>query len=97
MDWAAARSAAPFLQPQVPAEEVRALWSQAYALLLRITALNRALADAKAEMERDADLEREPDFLTYTRLKAERDAVERAIASGTYTLDEASEAGGFVH
>ncbi|MBE7218015.1 MAG: DNA primase [Caulobacteraceae bacterium] len=97
VDWAAARSAAPFLQPSTPTEEVRALWSQAYALLLRITALNRALADAKAEMERDADLEREPDFLTYVRLKAERDAVERAIASGTYALEDVAEPGGVLH
>ncbi len=88
VNWAAVRSAAPFLQHGVEPEELRALWSQAYALLLRITALNRALADARQEMERDADLEREPDFLTYTRLKAERDAVERAIASGTYALDD---------
>ena len=95
--WAAGRSGAPFLRPDAGPEEIRALWSQAYELLLRITALNRALGDARQDMERDVDLEREPDFLTYTRLKAERDAVERAIASGTYSLDEPSETTGFVH
>ena len=86
--WAAARSAAPFLHALASPEEVRALWSQAYGLLLRVTALNRALSDARSEMTHDADLEREPDFLTYVRLKAERDAVERAIASGTYILED---------
>ena len=94
--WAADRSGAPFLRPDADAEQIRALWSQAYELLLRITALNRALGDARHDMERDVDLEREPDFLTYTRLKAERDAVERAIASGTYSLDAPPE-GAFVH
>ena len=97
VDWAAARSAAPFLQQGVEPQALRALWSQAYALLLRITALNRALADARQEMERDADLEREPDFLTYSRLKAERDTVERAIASGTYALDDLAPPGSAVH
>lgn len=86
--WAAARSAAPFLRAGAAAAEVRALWSQAYGLLLRVTALNRALGEATSEMVRDADLEREPDFLTYYRLKAERDAVERAIASGSYVLED---------
>ena len=86
--WAAARSAAPFLQACADETDVRALWSQAYSLLLRVTALNRALADARSEMTRDADLEREPDFLTYYRLKAERDAVDRAIASGSYVLED---------
>ena len=86
--WAAARSAAPFLQAGADETDVRALWSQAYSLLLRVTALNRALADARSEMTRDADLEREPDFLTYYRLKAERDAVDRAIASGSYVLED---------
>jgi DNA primase len=97
VDWAASRSAAPFLRPDADPAALRALWSQGYDLLLRLSALNRALADLSEEMASDYHLEREPDFLTYTRLKAERDAVERAIASGTYALDDAAETGGLVH
>ncbi len=91
--WAADRSRAAFLRPDAAPEAVRALWSQAFELLLRASALNRALADARSDLQRDYDLEREPDFLTYTKLKAERDVVERAIASGTFSLDEASPEG----
>ena len=90
--WAAARSAAPFLRA-TDTEEVRALWSQAFDLLLRLTALNRALAEATSDMAQDVHLEREPDFLTYYRLKAERDAVERAIAAGTYVLEDDPDGG----
>ena len=74
---AAGKSGAPFLKPDLPAEEVRALWSQAYGLLIRVTALERALADAKADLERD------PDIPTLMRLKADRDALRRSIRDGT--------------
>ncbi|WP_297512796.1 DNA primase [uncultured Caulobacter sp.] len=70
----ASRSAA-----QSPDEAVRALWSQAFDLLLRLTALERAVDDAKT------DLADESDFQTLLRLKTERDAVKRLIDSGGWT------------
>lgn len=70
----AAQSAA-----QSPDDAIRGLWSQAFDLLLRLTALERAVDDAKA------DLADESDFQTLLRLKTERDAVKRLIDSGGWT------------
>lgn len=70
----AAQSAA-----QSPEDAIRGLWSQAFDLLLRLTALERAVDDAKA------DLADESDFQTLLRLKTERDAVKRLIDSGGWT------------
>ena len=64
---------------QSPEEAIRALWSQAFDLLLRLTALERAVDDAKT------DLADESDFQTLLRLKTERDAVKRLIDSGGWT------------
>lgn len=73
----AARSGAPFLGADVAPEAARALWSLAYDHLIRITALERAFADAKTDLERDHD------YPTLGRLKAERDAAQRAVRAGT--------------
>ena len=81
---AAGKSGAPFLNADAPAEEARALWSQAFELLIRVTALERALEDAKADLERD------PDIPTFMRLKADRDALRRAIRDGTVWTSPAS-------
>ncbi|MDR6624120.1 DNA primase [Caulobacter segnis] len=62
-----------------PEDAIRGLWSQAFDLLLRLTALERAVDDAKA------DLADESDFQTLLRLKTERDAVKRLIDSGGWT------------
>jgi DNA primase len=70
----AAQGAAPG-----PEDAIRGLWSQAFDLLLRLTALERAVDDAKA------DLADESDFQTLLRLKTERDAVKRLIDSGGWT------------
>ncbi|HJV42979.1 DNA primase [Caulobacter sp.] len=73
----AAQSAA-----QSPEDAVRALWSQAFDLLLRLTALERAVDDAKIDLVDDSD------FQTLLRLKTERDAVKRLIDSGGWTDPE---------
>ena len=52
-------------------------WSQAFDALIRITALERAVADAKIDAERDGD------FSALFRLKSERDAERRAVREGT--------------
>ena len=67
---------------QNPEEAIRALWSQAFDLLIRLTALERAVDDAKT------DLADESDFQTLLRLKTERDAVKRLIDSGGWTDPE---------
>ena len=64
---------------QSPEEAVRALWSQAFDLLLRLIALERAVDDAKTDLADDSD------FQTLLRLKTERDAVKRLIDSGGWT------------
>ena len=74
---AAGKSGAPFLKPDLPLGEVRALWSHALGVLNDLFALERALADAKADLERD------PDIPTFMRLKADRDALRRAVRDGT--------------
>jgi len=73
----AAQSAA-----QSPEDAVRALWSQAFDLLLRLTALERAVDDAKIDLVDDSD------FQTLLRLKTERDAIKRLIDSGGWTDPE---------
>jgi DNA primase len=65
-----------------PDEAIRALWSQAFDLLLRLTALERAVDDAKIDLVDDSD------FQTLLRLKTERDAVKRLIDSGGWTDPE---------
>lgn len=64
---------------QSPQEAIRVLWSQAFDLLLRLTALERAVDDAKTDLADDSD------FQTLLRLKTERDAVKRLIESGGWT------------
>ncbi len=67
---------------QNPEEAIRSLWSQAFDLLLRLTALERAVDDAKTDLVDDSD------FQTLLRLKTERDAVKRLIDSGGWTDPE---------
>jgi DNA primase len=74
---AAERLNAPFLRSDLPFEELRAHWSQAFDTLTRIAALERAIADAKDDIERDED------YSALFRLKAERDAERRAVRDGT--------------
>jgi len=88
---AAARLDAPFLREGVPFEDVRALWSQAFDALIRITALERAVSDAKIDAERDGD------FSALFRLKSERDAERRAVREGTVWELEGSASGVIIH
>ena len=87
----AAKSGAPFLEPDAAPDAARELWSQAYDHLIRITALERAFADAKTDLERDHD------YPTLGRLKAERDAAQRAVRAGTLWSSEASTEGAPLH
>lgn len=83
VEKAAAKSGAPFLAEDLPLGEARTLWSQAFEALTRIAALERALALAKSEAHRAFDSS------AFTQLKAERDALRRAIKSGSLWEDTA--------
>jgi DNA primase len=71
---AATEARALFLQPDIPAERARALWSHAFESLIRKAALDRAISDAKSDLE--------PDVRVVKQLKTERDAIDREIKSG---------------
>jgi DNA primase len=73
---AAAKSSAPFLsaEPDLAAKDQ---WSQAFEVLTRMAALESALSAAKADASQGLDAG------AFGRLKAERDALRRAIKSGT--------------
>ena len=75
---AAARSgvSAPFLDPALPPEESDALWSQAYDVVIRIAALERAFNDARADMHTESDA------AALIRIKTERDDLQRRARSG---------------
>ena len=75
---AAARSDAPFLRPDVPAADARALWSQLFAVLIRLAALERAMEDVKSELASNPN-----EFSEFYGLKSERDALRRDLGAGT--------------
>jgi DNA primase len=81
---AAAKSAAPFLSPDLPSGSAKDQWSQAFEVLSRMAALESALSAAKADASRGLDAG------AFSRMKAERDALRRAIKSGTVWTDGAS-------
>lgn len=72
IDRAAATSGAPFLKPDVSLEVAYSQWSQAFASLSRLAALDRAIDAAKGNLRERSDME------AFERLKGERDALRRA-------------------
>ncbi|OYX29418.1 MAG: DNA primase [Caulobacterales bacterium 32-69-10] len=80
---AAGKSSAPFLsaEPDLTAKDQ---WSQAFEMLTRMAALESALSAAKAEASQGLDAG------AFSRLKAERDTLRRAIKSGTVWGGEGS-------
>ncbi|CAN5362693.1 DNA primase [soil metagenome] len=88
---ASARLNAPFLKPDLPFEELRALWSQAFDTLIRITALERAIVDAKDDIEKDED------YSALFRLKTERDLERRAVRDGTAWAQQGSTLDAIIH
>ncbi len=77
IDRAARISGAPFLNPDIPPATARSLWSHAFEVLIRMAALESALSSAKAELTESSDT------TAFMRLKGERDALKRAIRTGT--------------
>jgi DNA primase len=69
---------APFLDPNTPRDRARMLWSEAFDLLMRLEALERAVAGAKDDLYNDQDTS------SLIRLKTERDLLKRLIDSGDW-------------
>jgi len=85
VEKAAAKSGAPFLAANAPLAEARVRWSQAFDASTPISwadwaALEDALAQARDVPGQDE---------AFRRLKAERDALRRAIKAGTIWEDSA--------
>ncbi len=77
IERAALKSGAPFLSTDMMLADARVSWSQAFEVLTRLAALEEALDSAKSESGTVFDAE------AFKRLKAERDALRRAIKLGT--------------
>jgi DNA primase len=77
---AAGKARAAFLDPELSEQQAKALWVNAYEALMHLDALERAVDQAKQDIDRDQD------FATLSKLKAERDALSRAIASGEWSV-----------
>jgi len=84
IDRAAAKSGAPILKPDVSLEVAKSQWSQAFASLSRLAALDEAIASAKGNLSGRSDME------ALERLKGERDTLKRAIRTGTIWAEEGS-------
>jgi DNA primase len=84
IDRAAAKSGAPIMKPDVSLEAARSQWSQAFAGLSRLAALDEAIASAKGNLSGRSDME------ALERLKGERDTLKRAIRTGTIWAGDGS-------
>ena len=84
IDRAARTSGAPFLNLDISPAAARSQWSQAFEVLIRMAALEEALSSAKSELTEPADT------AAFGRLKGERDALRRAIRTGTVWSPELS-------
>lgn len=76
VEKAAAKSGAPFLAANAPLAESRVRWSQAFDAQMRIAGLEQALDAAKSGADQAFDAS------AFARLKAERDALRRAVRTG---------------
>ncbi len=84
IDRAARISGAPFLKSDIAPDAARSLWSHAFEVLNRMAALESALNAAKAGLTESSDTS------AFMRLKGERDALRRAIRTGTVWTDTGS-------
>ena len=78
IDRAAAASGAPFLRTDVSLEAARSQWSVGFSALVRLAALEESLDAAKRGLGGDSS-----GASALMRIKAERDALRRAIRTGT--------------
>ena len=84
IERAAATSGAPMLKEDVSLDARRSQWSRGFGALSRAAALDDAIAAAKG------NLSGREDMAAFERLKAERDALKRAIRTGTIWTEDGS-------
>ena len=84
IDRAAAKSGAPFIQPDVTLAAARSQWSHAFSVLNRLAALESAMDAAKLELAAGAGAGQ------VIALKTERDSLRRAVKSGTIWEEDGS-------
>ncbi len=84
IDRAALKSGAPFLESDTPPAVARSQWSHAFERLTRMSALDQALETAKRDLDGRSAME------AIERMKAERDALRKAIGTGTVWADGTS-------
>jgi DNA primase len=84
IDKAAVKSSAPFLDPNGSPTLARSQWTHAFELVARMAALGVAIEAAKSDLAGRAGME------AIERMKTERDALRRAIGSGTVWADGGS-------
>ncbi|WP_374472577.1 DNA primase [Phenylobacterium sp.] len=84
IDRAAATSGAPILKDDVSLDARRSQWSRGFAALARAAALDDAIGAAKGNLRGRADM------AALERLKGERDALKRAIRTGTIWTEDGS-------
>jgi len=84
IERAAANSGAPMLTDDVSLDARRSQWSRGFAALSRASALDDAIAAAKG------NLSGREHMAAFERLKTERDALKRAIRTGTIWTDDGS-------
>ena len=84
IDRAALKSGAPFLESDTPPAVARSQWSHAFELLTRMSALDQAIETAKRDLDGRSGME------AIERMKAERDALRKAIGTGTVWVDGTS-------
>jgi DNA primase len=81
IDKAALKSGAPFLKSDVSPTLARSQWSHAFEALARMAALGDAIEAEKGNLSGRGGME------AIERMKTERDALRRAIGSGTIWAD----------
>jgi DNA primase len=89
IDRAAPKSGAPFIQSDVTLATARAQWSHAFAVLNRLAALEQALTAAKHDLA-GGSLPTASSATVFMSLKAERDALRRAVKLGTIWAQDGS-------
>jgi DNA primase len=84
IDRAAAKSGAPFIQPDVTLAAARSQWSHAFSAMNRLAALEEAMDQAKQALAAGAGAEQ------VIALKTERDSLRRALKTGTIWGEDGS-------
>lgn len=84
IDKAALKSGAPFLDPDTAPTLARSQWTHAFEHVARMAALGVAIEAAKSDLAGRAGME------AIERMKVERDALRRAVGTGTVWTDGGS-------